>query len=76
MSFRRNSVFKRLKKEYMRGCGLDSSGSGYILISGSYKHGNEPSGSIKGDTFLDKVTDVKILYIESVSMAFVGKFET
>jgi hypothetical protein len=33
------------------GCSLDSSGSG--LVTGSYEHGNEPSGSIKVKGFLD-----------------------
>jgi hypothetical protein len=28
--------------------GLDSSGSGYGPVEGSYDHGNEPSGSITG----------------------------
>jgi hypothetical protein len=30
-------------------CGLDSSGS----VAGSYKHGNESSGSMKGAEFID-----------------------
>jgi hypothetical protein len=30
------------------GCGLDSSGSGQGPDRGCYKHGNEPSGVIKG----------------------------
>jgi hypothetical protein len=34
-------------------CGLDASGSGYGPVAGSCKHGNEPSGSIKGGEFLD-----------------------
>jgi hypothetical protein len=33
--------------------GLDSSGSGYGQVVGSYEHGNEPSGSIKGGEFFD-----------------------
>jgi hypothetical protein len=35
------------------GCGLDSSGSGYGLVAGSFEDGNEPSGSIKCREFLD-----------------------
>jgi hypothetical protein len=32
--------------------GLDSYGSGERPVAGSYEHGNEPSGSIKGGEFL------------------------
>jgi len=32
----------------MRGCGLDWPGSGQGSAVGSYEHGNEHSGSIKG----------------------------
>jgi hypothetical protein len=35
------------------GCGLDSSGSGWGSVAGSCEHGNEPSGSIKDEKFLD-----------------------
>jgi hypothetical protein len=34
-------------------CGLDASGSGQGPVAGSSEHGNEPSGSIKGEEFLD-----------------------
>jgi hypothetical protein len=37
--------------------GPDSSGSGQGPVVGSYEHGNETSGSIKGGTFLDKLSD-------------------
>jgi hypothetical protein len=37
------------------GCGLDSCGSGYDLTPGSSEHGNEPSGSMKGEKFLATV---------------------
>jgi hypothetical protein len=33
--------------------GLDSSGSQQGPVVGSYEHGNEPLGSIKGREFLD-----------------------
>jgi hypothetical protein len=33
--------------------GLDVSGSGWGQVAGSCEHGNEPSGSIKGEKFLD-----------------------
>jgi hypothetical protein len=32
----------------MRGCGLDSCGSGQGPVVGPCEHGNEPLGSIKG----------------------------
>jgi hypothetical protein len=35
------------------GCGLNSSGSRYLLVSDSCGHCNEHSGSIKGGEFLD-----------------------
>jgi hypothetical protein len=35
------------------GCGLDSTGSGQVLVAGSFEHGNEPSGSIKSGEILD-----------------------
>jgi len=34
-------------------CGLDSSGSGYGPVAGSYEESNEFSGCIKGWEFLD-----------------------
>jgi hypothetical protein len=37
----------------MRISGLDSSGSGWRQMAGSYEHSNEPSGYIKGKEFLD-----------------------
>jgi hypothetical protein len=33
-------------------CGLDSSGSGQGQVAGCCEYGNEPSGSMKGGTFL------------------------
>jgi hypothetical protein len=41
------------------GCGLDSScyGKEPGPVAGSLKHGNKPSGSIKGGEFLDYVSD-------------------
>jgi hypothetical protein len=33
--------------------GLDASGRGLGPVAGSYEHGNELSGSIKGGEFLD-----------------------
>jgi hypothetical protein len=37
-------------------CGLDVSGLGKGPVAGFCKHGNEPSGSIKGGGFLHRVT--------------------
>jgi hypothetical protein len=28
--------------DWLRGCGVDSVGSGYVLVAGSYEHGDEP----------------------------------
>jgi hypothetical protein len=35
------------------GVGLDASGSGQEPVADPCEHGNEPSGSIKGEEFLD-----------------------
>jgi hypothetical protein len=37
----------------VRGCGLDTSGSGLGLLVGCCEHGNEPPVSIKCGEFLD-----------------------
>jgi hypothetical protein len=37
----------------MRRCGLDASASGLGPVAGCCEHGNEPSGSIRGEEFLD-----------------------
>jgi hypothetical protein len=37
--------------------GLDSVGLGFGPVAGCCKHGNEPSGSINGGEFLDKLSD-------------------
>jgi len=37
----------------MDGCGLQSSGKRQRPMAGSYEHGNETSGSTKGQKFLD-----------------------
>jgi len=34
-------------------CGLDASGSGWVLVAGSCEHSNEPLGLSKGRYFLD-----------------------
>jgi hypothetical protein len=40
-----------IRMDRVRSCELDSAGSGYGPVAGSYEHGNEPSGSIKGEEF-------------------------
>jgi hypothetical protein len=30
-------------------------------MSGFYEHGNEPSGSVKGDKFFDEMSDISLL---------------
>jgi hypothetical protein len=44
-------ILKWILGNRMEGCGLDSSGSEYGPVAGSCKHGDEPSGSIKGGEF-------------------------
>jgi hypothetical protein len=34
-------------------------------VTGSYEHGNEPSGSVKGDEFLDQMNDYQLLKKDS-----------
>jgi len=34
-------------------CGLDSSGSGFEPVVGSFEHGNESLGSTRGRQFID-----------------------
>jgi hypothetical protein len=36
---------------------MDESGSGKGPVAGCCEHSNEPSGSIKGGEFLDKLSD-------------------
>jgi hypothetical protein len=45
------------KRNRLENCGLDSSASGLGLAVGYYESGNEPSGSIIGGEFLDKLSD-------------------
>ena len=43
-----------LKWIYMKlDAGMDSSGSGYRQVASSWERGDEPSGSIKRETFLE-----------------------
>jgi len=46
-------ILKMDLQEVVRGHGMDWSGSGYGHVAGSYKYGNEPSGSTKRGKFLD-----------------------
>jgi hypothetical protein len=38
-------------------CGLDAFESEQVPVAGSYEHGNEPWGSIKGVKFLEQLSD-------------------
>jgi hypothetical protein len=42
-----NIIIKWILKIQDFGCGLNSSGSGYGPVAGSYEYHNEPSGTIK-----------------------------
>jgi hypothetical protein len=46
-------------------CGLDSYGLGQRPVAGSWGHGNERSGSIKGGEFLDYLSDHLLLKKDS-----------
>jgi hypothetical protein len=39
----RRIIIKYILGYFLRGCGLDASGSGWRLVAGTCKHGNEPS---------------------------------
>jgi hypothetical protein len=47
-------------------CGLDSSGSGWVPVTGSFEHDDELLGSIKGGEFLDQLSNYQLLEKESV----------
>jgi hypothetical protein len=38
-------------------CGLESSASGYRPVMGFSEHDDEPSGSVKGQEFHEKLSD-------------------
>jgi hypothetical protein len=49
----KNNTRMNLRGNRVRRCGLDASGTGLGPVIGSCEHGNEPSGSIKGEELLD-----------------------
>jgi hypothetical protein len=49
-----------LLRRYVRGYGLGSAGSGQDPDAGFCEHGNEPSGSIKCEEFLDQLSDYNL----------------
>jgi hypothetical protein len=51
----------------VEGYGLDSSGSGYGLVVGSYEHNNEPLGSIKDREFIIILASQELCSVISVS---------
>jgi hypothetical protein len=48
-------------------CEVDSAGAEYGPVAGSYEHGTESSGSIKGGEFLDQPSDCQLLKKYSAS---------
>lgn len=48
-----------------RGCGLDSTGSEYGQVSGSWKHGNESVGFNNGRKFFHQLSDCQFLKNDS-----------
>jgi hypothetical protein len=49
----------------MIGSGLDSTGSGQDPVTCACEHGNEPPDFIKGEVFLDQVSDYQVLKKDS-----------
>jgi hypothetical protein len=49
------------RRKMIRSCGQVSFGSGRGPLRGSYEHGNEISGSIKGGEFLELLSDCQLL---------------
>jgi hypothetical protein len=47
----RDNIIINLRTNRLRGCGLDSSGSGQELLAESCKHDNQTSASVKEDNF-------------------------
>jgi hypothetical protein len=45
----------------MASCETEAYGSGWVPVAGTCEHGNEPSGSIKGEEFLDQQSDYYFL---------------
>jgi hypothetical protein len=54
-----------LKGNWDRRYGLDAYDLEQGPVAGSYEHGNEPSGSIKGGEFLDWLNDYYLLNKDS-----------
>jgi len=48
------------------GCGLDSTGSGQVLVAGSCEHRNKASGFVKEWGFLVEPTDSQLLKKDTV----------
>jgi len=42
------------------GCGLDASNSGQVTVARSCENSNEPSGSLKGEVFIDQLNDYQL----------------
>jgi hypothetical protein len=54
------------KEIVLEGGGINSFGSGQGPLAGSCEHGNEPSGSIKGEKFVGYLRDYQLLRKGSV----------
>jgi hypothetical protein len=54
----------------MRGCGLDSTRSGYGPVAGCCEHGNEPSRTVKGGECLDRLRVHQLLKKVEIVLAF------
>jgi hypothetical protein len=52
-------------KDRCCGCGLDSSGSGYVPVVGSFERSDETSGPVKGCEVLDWASDYQLLKKDS-----------
>jgi hypothetical protein len=48
-------------------CGLDASGSGWGPVGGCCEHSNKPSGSIKGEEFIDWPSEYWVINKDSAA---------
>jgi hypothetical protein len=59
------SILQRIWNKEVWESELDSSGSGQGPVATSYEHGNEPSGYIQGEEFLNQMSDYRLLRKDS-----------
>jgi hypothetical protein len=60
----------------VEGCELDSSGSGWGIVTGSFEHDNERSGSIKGEIFLNYLSKCYLLKKNSAPWSWLIRAES